>query len=285
MLNDYWGRNGIHLHSEYLGASVLVLAAAAFGADARRSFRRFWLGVGIVTLLWALGGSTPFYHLVYALVPGSKFFRAPSTIFYVVSFAVAVLAALGTERVLAQGASRRFLIGWLIAGGVITLLASSGMLTALAKSISYGFAGDQLEAVIDGNGAALVLGSWRSFLFLGATIGLLWAASTGRLDARRLAWGLVAVVALDLWSVDRKYWMFSPRASVLYGSDPAIEYLKKAEPGRVLALPLTREGLAEHDPNYMGDGLMVHRIRLVKGSHGNEIGRYRRLASREESGD
>ena len=30
MLENYWGRNGIHFHSEYVGAVVLVLAGAAF---------------------------------------------------------------------------------------------------------------------------------------------------------------------------------------------------------------------------------------------------------------
>src|SRR5450759_1093770 len=80
ILNNYWGRNGIHLHSEYLGAAVLMLMPLAFGVGgtAHRAFRRFWLGVGIVSLLWALGGSTPFFQLVYAIVPGTKFFRAPS---------------------------------------------------------------------------------------------------------------------------------------------------------------------------------------------------------------
>ena len=70
-----------------------------------------------------------------------------------------------------------------------------------------------------------------------------------------------------------------PRASVIYASDPAIDYLQKAPTGRVLATAFTREGLAFHDPNFDYDGLMVHRIRLATGYHGNEIGRYRWLAS------
>ena len=46
-----------------------------------------------MTLLWALGDSTPFFGLVYAVVPGTRFFRAPSTMFYVTTFAVAMMAA------------------------------------------------------------------------------------------------------------------------------------------------------------------------------------------------
>src|SRR6476661_1379963 len=134
ILDRYWGPNGIHLHSEYIGGSVLLLASAAFGGDARRRFRRFWIGVAAISFLWMLGGSTPFFHLVYALVPGTKFFRAPSTIIYVFSFALSVFAALGTERLLAGALSQRFLLGWLGAAAAIALLASAGLVGAIAEA-------------------------------------------------------------------------------------------------------------------------------------------------------
>jgi hypothetical protein len=285
LLDEYWGRNGIHLHSEYLGAVALVLASAAFGGDERKGFRRFWLVVLIVSVLWALGGYTPFYHLVYAVVPGTKFFRAPSTMLMVVAFATAMLVALGTERVLAGAVSRRFLVGWLIAGGVVALLALTGGLTSLSKAIASGYAGDQLDDRIDANRMAVALGSLRSLVFVAAAAALVFLAAANRLRAPLVGWALAAVLALDLWSVERHYWLFSPRASVVYASDPAIEYVKRAEPGRVLALQLGEDGAAFRDPFFGGDALMAHRIRLVRGYHGNEIGRYQRLASREQVGD
>jgi hypothetical protein len=288
LTNPYWGRNGIHLHSEYLGASALILAGAAFGGDARRSFRRFWLVAGVVALLWALGGYTPFYHLVYALVPGSKFFRAPSTIFYVVSFAVAVLAALGAERLVSGELRRGYLLGWLAAGVAIALLAAAGFFTTLGQSLVAGFGEpgvDQLQDLVERNRTAVIVGAWRSLLFVGATVGVLWLGASGRLAATATAWLLAAVIALDLWSVERSYWLFSPPASVVYATDPAIQYLQKAETGRVLAEAVSAEGLADADPYFGGDGLMVHRIRMTRGYHGNEIGRYQRLASRQQPGD
>jgi hypothetical protein len=298
ILDRYWGRNPVHLHSEYIGASVLVLASAAFGGGgagvgggaaaagartAQRSFRRFWLVTGIVALIWALGGSTPFYHIVYAIVPGAKFFRAPSTIFYVVSFSVSMLAALGVERLSTGALSRRFVLGWTIAAAAIALLASTGALTSLAQSIAAGYAGGQLDEAIAGNSGALIAGAWRSFLFVALTLGVALLAQRGRLDRRVIPWALVAVVALDLWSIDRLYWLFSPRASVLYANDPATQYLQRAPTGRVLVAPLSNEGLVRRDANYAGDGLMVHRIRLATGYHGNEIGRYQRLGSKPGS--
>jgi hypothetical protein len=88
ILDRYAGRNGIHFHSEYLGASVLALVGLAFGrGGGPRRAVWFWTGVLVVSTLWALGGFTPFYSIVYAIVPGTKYFRAPSTMLYVVSFA------------------------------------------------------------------------------------------------------------------------------------------------------------------------------------------------------
>jgi hypothetical protein len=53
----------------------------------------------------------------------------------------------------------------------------------------------------------------------------------------------------------------------------------------VLVFPPYGEGIAYRDPNYSGDALMVHGIRLIEGYHGNELGRYQRLASGEALGD
>src|SRR5207244_8870910 len=45
MLNNYWGRNGIHLHSDYVCVVVLVLSGAAFVGlrdDPKRVHLIFW---------------------------------------------------------------------------------------------------------------------------------------------------------------------------------------------------------------------------------------------------
>ena len=82
MFDNYWGRNGIHLHSDYVGVVVLVLAGAAFiglRSDPRRKHIVFWSAALIVSLLWSLGSSTPFYHIPYAhhprneILPGTRY--------------------------------------------------------------------------------------------------------------------------------------------------------------------------------------------------------------------
>jgi hypothetical protein len=279
ILNAYSGRNGIHLHSEYLGVAVLILAVLGFGAIRamrRRAFARFWLGAMIVALLWALGNSTPFFHLVYAIVPGTKFFRAPSTIIYVVALAIAVFAALGLERVLAREYSRRYLTGWAVAALVMLLLGVSGALTSMATAVAL----PQLIDRVPDNAGAIVIGSLRSFLVAAVSLGLLFAVLANKLRVKQAVWALLAVTAIDLWSIERLYWQFSPPASQLFASDPIIEYLKAVkEPGRVLALEISPQTDAQRDPylSTESNGLMVHGIREVVGYHGNSIGRYNDL--------
>ncbi len=275
ILNDYWGRNGIHFHSEYAGVAVLMLAGAAFGAAttiARKRFFRFWLGVALVSLLWALGGSTPFYALIYAVVPGTTFFRAPSTIFFITAFAIAVFAAIGTERVLEKRLSRRYVIGWLVASGVITLLAISGALSTLARSL---VTIPQLMDRVDAGAGALTLGAIRSLAFVGLTAGAMVAIAGGRLSGWKAGVTLAVLSAADLWTIERRYWGSVPPASQIYASDATIAYLNKlTEPARVLAFEDHNLPAAPHDPFLNGDGLMVHRVSSMLGYHGNELGRY-----------
>lgn len=280
VLEHYWGRNGIHFHSEYLGASVLVLAVLAFGGgllNRHRTHAWFWLSTMVVALFWAWGGNTPFYQLVYALVPGSKFFRAPSTILFVVSFATAVLAAFGAERALAGKATNRFVIAWTVFALIIALTASTGGFTNLAIAVL----GERADA-IEANAANVVIGAWRSAFFVLAAAAILVLTARGRLRTHRAGWFLLVTVTLDLFSVERNYWRFSDRAVKLYSDDAIVTFLKsRPQPARVIALPLS-DNMAPHDPFLAGDALMHHAIRGVLGYHGNELGRFQELYGKNE---
>lgn len=280
ILENYWGRNGIHFHSEYIGASVLVLAFFAFGGGVLNRHRRhawFWLAALIVSLFWAWGGNTPFYSLVYAVVPGTKYFRAPSTILYVVAFSTAVLAAFGAERVLAGRATTRYAVAWSVFALLVALLASTGGFT----NIALGILGERADA-IQANATNVVIGAWRSTLFVLATLAMMLLVARGRLTASRAGWSLLAIVALDLWSVENNYWRFSARADSLYAEDAIIKYLKALpQPGRVIALPLS-DNMAAHDPFVLGDALMHHQVRGVLGYHGNELGRFQELYGKND---
>lgn len=283
LLDRYWGRNGIHFHSEYIGAAVLALVALAFGRTEdprRRRWLWFWTAAFVVSLLWALGGFTPFYRIVYAIIPGTKFFRAPSTMLFLVSFTLAMLAALGVERVRAGAVTTTRVLAVAGAAALVSLLGLTGALGNLGATI---VGPDRYESLADGG--ALALGSVRSLVFALLATGAALAAARGRVPPRGVAILLAGVVALDLWTVVRHYWRFIAPASLSFASDAAVEYVRRdTMPGRVLPFPVSNE-MASHDPQMLGDGLMVHGIRNVRGYHGNELGRFTILGGRERGYD
>ncbi|MBI4500845.1 MAG: hypothetical protein HY700_06755 [Gemmatimonadetes bacterium] len=282
ILSAYWGRNGIHHHSDYIGATVLLLAGAAFagrGPRTGKQFVWFWTGTLAVATLWAMGGFTPFYRLIYAIVPGTKFFRAPSTILYLVTFCVAVLAAIGFERLVERELRVRYLVGWAVAAALVAVLAAAGFFTGIGSAFVQEFRQSALVA----NAGAVKLGALRSLLFVGVLTGVWYAWYQQKLRPAMVGVLVAAVVILDLWSVVRLYWGFSPRAAILYASDPTIEYMKQqTEPGRVLPLVTGSSQVAYHDPFLQGDALMVHKVRDAVGYHGNHIARYGRLGADDE---
>src|SRR5262249_18524888 len=92
---------------------------------------------------------------------------------------------------------------------------------------------------------------------------------------------LIAVLVVDLWSIERMYWIFSPRASTLYATDPAIDAIKAdmAKSGqwsRVWTEGLSND-VVPRDPAFVGDALMSHGLRIVGNYHGNELGIYDQL--------
>lgn len=294
ILDNYWGRNRIHFHSDYFGAVALFLMGAAFGLSRWKSFKRFWIAAGIVSLLWAFGGHTPLYHLIL-LIPGNDQFRAPSTMIYVTAFSVAVLAAIGTQRILARQIGPKYAPAWTIAGGVFAVLLTvggyrllSGMaLSAISQSFDasfreqamqyYGFAG-RAEA----NSTAAILGAWRSFIFVAGGAALVWAYLNNRLTLKVTGIALAGWLIADLWSIERSYWQFMPPASQTFASDPAIDSIKadiaRTGPGRTLPL-FAGTGLDPMDAYFRKRALMNHLLRTPEGEQGNEFGAYRIMMS------
>jgi hypothetical protein len=294
ILDRYWGQNGIHFHSDYFGAVVLLLMGAAFGAGLHKSFKRFWAVTGVVGLLWAYGGHTPLYHLIM-LVPYTKYVRAPSTMIFVTAFSVAVLAALGAERILRRQLARKYAPTWAIAAAAFALFMSIGGYSLLV-GVAMGFiriglgyppeASSQINAYFgqraDANSGSAILGVWRSLVFVALSAGVIWAWMNNRLSLKATALGLAGLVAADLWTIERLYWQYSPPAAVTFASDAAIDSIKadiaRTGPGRTVLLRFGT-GVDELDAYFRKRALMNHLVRTLEGEQGNELDIYRRMMS------
>ena len=269
VLDRYWGRNPSKFHTEYVGFLPLALAALALGdAPRRRLVVALGLG-GLLFLLLSFGGHTVFYRPFYELLPGLKKIRAMGMVFYLTAFALCVLAGIGADRLLAHRVPTRTVLGVVGAALVFALLGVAGGLQGLTESLAIP---ERLGAVA-ANADALRAGALRLLAFVVVGGAALWATASGSLAPRIATGALTAVVAVELWSVDRVFYTFSPRADVLFADDAVTRHLKAVEPPyRVLDV----------GDSYGYALLMAYRIPVARGYHGFQMQRYNELAGADQ---
>lgn len=81
----------------YMSVMVLVLAAIGVWRTWSQPLVKYLLALGIVALLYALGGFSPIHGMLYSIVPKLWLAREAGRFVYLSSFAIAVLAAFGTD--------------------------------------------------------------------------------------------------------------------------------------------------------------------------------------------
>ena len=257
VVENYWGRNFFKLHSEFLGGLVVILAIFAWGSKAHRSLLWAMTGIGSFFLLISLGGHTPFYRLWYEVMPMMKSVRAPGMAFFLVSFPVAVAAAIGTEQLLERRIGRGFF--WTVLGvfAGIAVLGLAGMLQPVAEALAPAQNAERVAA----NADALRMGSFRLLVMVLAGGAIAWTIRDGKLRGAVAAAALILAVGADLWSVEREFFRFSPPAAELYATDEIIDQMRTTEP------PYRVLNFGVYDRSY----LMAFQIQSVLGYHGNEL--------------
>jgi len=269
VLDRYWGSNPIKFHTEYMGFLPLALAALALGdATRRRLVVAFSIGA-LIFLFFSFGGHTPFYRPFFALMPLLNKIRAMGMVFYLVAFPVSMLAAIGLDRVLARTVPMRTVLAVLGAFTVFALLGTVGALQGLTESMALT---ERYEAVL-ANAEALRSGALRLLVFVLLGSAAVWATAAGKLKPVVSVAAIIAIMAIDLWSVDRVFYQFSPRADVLFADDAVTTRLKATTPPyRVL----------DAGNSYSHAILMKYRIPTVLGYHGFELRTYDELGGQRE---
>ncbi|MEJ2217090.1 MAG: YfhO family protein [Gemmatimonadota bacterium] len=263
----YHGKSPFKLHTEYAGAFVVALLFLGVLYSRRDRYWWFFAGLIIVALSVAFGGFTPLFRLYYAVMPGFKRFRAPNLTFFLVSFSLVTMAALTMERLAVLRAATETarkkvsrdpltLVPWVL-GGLIVLAI-----------IGAALAGGATTA-----GPSRAAGWMRFTVFLAAVSLLLWLWLSGRLQAPTVAAVLSLVVVLDLWIIDRRFFMTIPPPAVTFAPDDVVRFLE-SQPGtfRVWAPNLEQQqrGASYRQGNY----LMQFRIQQAGGEHGNQLQRW-----------
>ncbi len=269
VLDGYWGRNAFKFHTEYLGAVVLMLVALAWGGPERRRLLRILSFLAAIFLLLAFAGHTPFYRPFYEFMPMMKKLRAMGMVFYLVALPVALMAGVGADRLLAGRSTRRG-VGLLVGGfGLFALLGLAGVLQVVAEGLAL----PERMAAVQANAPALRSGSARLLLVVLLAGAVMWLVRERRLAGLPAALILTGITTLDLWSIDRRFFEFSPRASVLFRPDEVTRHLAAIHtPYRVL----------DYGGVYRQSSiLMAYRIPNALGYHGNELRYYDELGGKD----
>jgi hypothetical protein len=273
--NSYWGRNAFKDNSEYGGLVVLLLALYAVFATRVRD-RWFFLGLGGVASLYALGAHTPLFTLFYHVVPNVKQMRAPSMIMFLYVFSICLLSAaaidaLGSKPREERPAHHRGRLLWYAAAlltlaAVVLSLSPSGVMSAYT-SLVYSTISAGQQATLRSHLDTIVLGAW-----IAALLALAVAYLASAFEARKVVWAfwlLMALVAFDDLRMDRRF-IDVVRYDYYFGYDPVVEFLRgemAKGPIRVLSVP------GGFPTNYFP----LMRVPELLGYHGNQLRTFNRF--------
>lgn len=307
---SYWGRNPLKLNSEYAGFVALLLIPVLL-LGRRRALSWFFIGLAVLTLLYALGANTPVFRLFY-LVPGVRLFRAPSIIIFLYGFSVATLGALAVQRLQtwllsapghagghmgtgrsrsgrdragasdgagAEAAGRYLWIAAAVLGG-LALLASAGVLTDIWTATVYRSIDAARLQALQANMPQIQLGFWLVFALALVVAGGWALAARGALTVRAFLLLLTLLAGLDLYRFGRPFVAATASmnrhaaadAALFHPSDAISALQRLQDAGGVF-----RVFDAGVYPGFMANVLAVHGLEQLGGHHGNELGRYRNL--------
>jgi hypothetical protein len=293
----YWGRNGIKLNSEYAGVIALLLLPIVF---LRRRMRGAWFfaGLGIMSLLYAVGGTTPLFHL-FLLIPGVKLFRAPSVIIFLYGLSISTLGAMALQRLIewraGDSADARAVTQylWILLGvvGVFALMGVSGGFAQMWRTTIFDPAMFGREGALAENMGRMKAGFAILFVLTAAVVAWWSQLRKGRFSPRVAVAILALLAAVDLYRVDRPFVRNTAMTNEavktqypFFTPDSVMSYLigQANDPTHLFRVAsYTNPENLEMPYGYSRNALAIHGIEQVAGLHGNEMGRYVKLVGED----
>lgn len=183
-------------HAGYLGVLTLVLAMAALG---RRRAGPVVAALALLAtgLVLMLGGYTPLYRVLYAVLPGLSLFRLPSRALVLLTFALCVLAGYGLQALIERREPRGW--RWAALGAVAVAAAGWAGLVTTDFQMLMGNTFDAAPGVIRGRLVRLTLDHPTAFLpLVCVALSAALLVVLPPLGGRARGASVVAVVAADL---------------------------------------------------------------------------------------
>ncbi len=273
----YWGKNSFKDNSEAVGIVTIFAALIGFFFY-RRKESYFFGGLALFALIYALGATTPLFHLFYWLIPKVSSLRAPSMIMFLFSFSAALLAGMGLQwlrdsRKDKSDAHSSTRFTYLLVGlpalmlllAIVFAVGGKGVMSTWC-SLFFEEAGSrhitQTLTKLDlayMNLPAIQSGAWLAFLFTSLASLFIWLYRSGKAGIAILL-ALVAIVAVDGVRFNHRF-VDTVDPDQYWRPSPVAEFIKQQHDNyRVMnfrALP--------------ADLLPFFGIEVVTGYHGNQL--------------
>ncbi len=220
----YWGGKRFTEGPWYFGAIVVFLFI--FGLFVIKNRIKWWLlATVILTMLLSFGGNFPFVSdLFFNYFPLYNKFRAVESILSVASLCFPIMAFLAIKEAIENPDKKALFskakIALYITGGLTLIIAIVPDLLLSFKSNNHQQLIDGLTQMTRGDSAlgnamanALVqdrisaarADAVRTLIFLAIGFGILWAYFKAKINVQVLSILLLAVILVDLWTVDKRY--------------------------------------------------------------------------------
>ncbi len=265
----YWGDQPFTGGPIYGGAILIFLAILGIWAAPKESLITFGTII-VFSLLLSWGKNLSWFnYLLFDILPGYNKFRAVSMALGMTLFAIPVLGMIALERTIANKQLKPLILAAGVVAGTLLLLVLGAGMFRFDGAADQGLPEWLLASLKSDRKAMLSASAWKSLGFVLAAFGLIYFSLKGKINDLVLGLGLLALVTLDLWIVNRQYLnkeSFQPNpSSSFFAITPAEELVAKDQSHfRVLSLT---ESLTK-------GARTSYRFQSLSGYHGAKLRRY-----------
>ncbi len=223
--SQYWGSKPFTSGPVYVGAIICFLFVLALFFYKGRE--KWWLLAGtIISVLLAWGNNFEgFNMLMFNHFPLYNKFRTVEMALVVATLTIPVLALLGLKEIIENPSfitkkSAQFISAFLLSGGLALLfylfptmffdfITSQELATLSAQKLQSPEQATTIELfiqeIISAREGLLKADAFRSLVFILLGSGSLWFFATGKLTAKYFIPGIIILILIDLWGVDKRY--------------------------------------------------------------------------------
>lgn len=214
-LPTYWGPQPGVGGPIYLGAIIIFLfVLSLFITDGKQKYWIFAATILSIMLAWGKNFQ-PLTDFFLHYVPGYNKFRAVSMTLVIAEFLVPLLALIGLNKLFntennQQKLTKAIYYSVGITAGISLFFALSGssifdFISSSDEQYKNVFPEWMIESIRSDRANLLRADSFRAFLLIVVTGGLLWAFIQKKIKANIVIPAILVLVLVDLWSVNKRY--------------------------------------------------------------------------------